>query len=63
MNLIQALIGNSGSPCKMHKGTAQAGNTREAYSTNVCKDDGCCCSSEEVLVMSMERRTTVIPFK
>ena len=44
------------------KRTAQVGNTYEAYSTDVCKDDGCRCSSVEVLVTSMERRTTDIQF-
>ena len=44
------------------KGTAQAGNTRKAYSTDVCNDGGCNCSSEEVFVMNMERRIAVLPF-
>ena len=44
------------------KRTAQVGNTHEAYSTDVCMDDGWRCSSDEVLVMSMERRTSDIQF-
>lgn len=39
------------------------GNTHEAYSIDVYKDDGCRCSSVERLVMSVERRTTDIQFQ
>jgi hypothetical protein len=45
------------------KGTAQVGHAHEAYSTDVCKDDGCRCSSDERLVMSAERRTADIQFQ
>lgn len=39
------------------------GDTHKAYSTDVCKDDGCRCSSYEVFVMNMERRTAAIQFQ
>ena len=42
------------------KGTAQVGNTRKAYNTDVCNDGGCNRSSEEVFVMNMERRVAVL---
>ena len=44
------------------KRKAQDGNTIEAYSINVCADDGCSCSSDETFVMKAERRTAVIQF-
>jgi group II intron reverse transcriptase/maturase len=39
------------------------GNTHEAYSIDVYKDDGCRCSSDEVFVMNIERRTADILFQ
>jgi RNA-directed DNA polymerase len=44
------------------KRTAQVNNIHEAYSINVCKDDGCHCSSYETFVMKAERRMADIPF-
>lgn len=38
-------------------------NTHKANSNEVVKDDGRHCSSDEVLVMSMERRMSIIQVK